>query len=436
MHDEARESLFGYLPRAMASEETRRRRPRPTGPMVRKLGEDRGLRLTDPAIRSIRSGHPWVFRDSIVRHLDGLHTGGLVPLMDEGGKMIAQALYEAEGGVAARVVSRHPAEKWSPSRVEQRLGEALAHREALGLRQGGGAFRVVHGEADGLPGFSVDAYADFLLLYRYSDVARSFEETATQWLVAALKPKGVYVQDRTKPVTADAPREPAQHVFGERVPTTGCEVTEDGLKVVVDVSAPVSPGLFIDLREGRRLAEPLCAGRKVLNLFSYTGTFGLRAARAGAAEVVQVDAAAKAHARARSNFAASGFDSELGECHTSDVFKFLERARQRGRTFDVIVADPPPFSRVKDRMFSALRDWSELMEAMARVAAPGADVLAICNAVRLPEDDFLSALGYGLVKAERRANVIEERGLPPDFPTLPGFPEGNYLKIKRLRMRD
>jgi 23S rRNA (cytosine1962-C5)-methyltransferase len=212
------------------------------------------------------------------------------------------------------------------------------------------------------------------------------------------------------------------------------EVEEEGLRFVVDVTAPVSPGLFLDLREGRRLCESLASGCDVLNLFSYTGAFALRALRGGARHVANVDSAARSHARCRQNLSASGMDPEACEALTGDAFKHLERMRSRDRRFDLVVVDPPPFSRVRSRTFSALRDWSELMAAVTAVVAPGGRVLVVSNASGLSEADLLVAVGEGTLRRGRVARLVAERGLPPDFPVLPAFVEGRYLKIKLIQI--
>ena len=194
----------------------------------------------------------------------------------------------------------------------------------------------------------------------------------------------------------------------------------------------MSPGLFLDLREGRQWVEQLSAGKRVLNLFSFTGSFALRALRGGAAAVTNIDAAARSHARCRQNLEASQMDPEACEALTGDVFKHLERMRQRDRRFDLVVVDPPPFSRVKGKVFSALKDWRELVTAIADVTESGGEVIAVSNASRLPEGELLQAIGAGAVAAGRHARVLGERGLPPDFPVPPAFAEGHYLEIKRL----
>jgi 23S rRNA (cytosine1962-C5)-methyltransferase len=173
--------------------------------------------------------------------------------------------------------------------------------------------------------------------------------------------------------------------------------------------------------------ERICSkgpGKRVLNLFSFTGALALRAVRGGAKDVTNVDSAARSHARCRQNLSASGLDPEACEALTGDVFKHLERMRQRKREFDLVVVDPPPFSTVGSTTFSALEDWNHLAAAIAHVVAPEGEVLAVANAAGLTEEEFLGAVGEGSLMAGRNPRVIAECGLPPDFPVVAAFPEG------------
>ena len=321
--------------------------------------------------------------------------------------------------------------RWDEDEIARRVEEARAFREAHlepGLHP---CCRIVHGEGDGLPGLAVDRLGEFLLVYKYSLAAEAYLDTLVKILEAVHAPAGIYIQDRVRPVSAEDRRPPAFHLAGKTAPPE-ITVEEDGLEFVVDPTAPVSPGLFLDLREGRRWCEQLAAGKRVLNLFSFTGSFGSRAVRGGAKAVTNVDAAARSHARCRQNLEASGLDPEACTPLVGDVFKHLERMRRRGETFDLVVVDPPPFSRVKNKVFSALRDWHELMAAVVRVVAPQGEVLAVSNASKLGEDELMSALGEGAIAGGRAARLVGERGLPVDFPVPPAFHEGRYLKIRRL----
>jgi 23S rRNA (cytosine1962-C5)-methyltransferase len=403
----------------------------PQKPTVRRLGHDRGVKVSAPAVRGIRSGHPWVFRDSVLRQVDGLQPGAPIRILDEDGNSLAWGLYEPDGAIALRVIGYDEDLRWDAEAVDTRVGAALRHRERVLSPQLRTACRLVHADGDGLPGIAVDRLGDFLLVYRYARASDGYVDDLLDSLEARCSPAGIYMQDRVRPVTAEERRPGAAHLRGKTAPPE-IEVSEDDLRFIVDVTAPVSPGLFLDLREGRQWVEALGEGKRVLNLFSFTGSFALRALRGGAAAVTNVDAAARSHARCRQNLEASAMDAEACEALTGDVFKHLERMRQRGRRFDLVVVDPPPFSRVKGKLFSALRDWHELLEAIAHVTDPGGEVIAVSNASRLPESELLHAIGAGGIAAGRHVRVLGERGLPPDFPVPPAFVEGHYLELKRL----
>ncbi len=400
---------------------------------MRRRVDESAVRLSHPAARGLSSGHPWVFRDSLVRVPGELAAGACVKVADEDGTLLGWALYEPEGAIALRVVSRAEQFAWDEASITARVRQAVALRERHLDDAVRGACRLIHGEGDGMPGIAVDRLGDYLLIFKYSRAAEAWLDTLVAVLQRELEPAGIYLQDRLRPVSAEDRRPPAFHLAGKTAPPE-FEVSEDGLRFLIDVSAPVSPGLFLDLREGRRMVEGLAAGRRVLNLFSFTGAFGIRAVRGGATEVFNVDAAARSHARCRQNLQASGLDPQACTPLDGDAFKHLERLRVRGERFDLVVVDPPPFSRVGNKVFSALRNWQDLIAAIVQVVAPGGLVLAVSNASKLPEDELLQAIGLGAVAGHRDAVVIGECGLPPDFPVPPAFGEGRYLKAKLLRI--
>jgi 23S rRNA (cytosine1962-C5)-methyltransferase len=415
-------------------------RPRKPERAFRPGVRSRGAKVGEHAAKWIRAGHPWVFREALLRPLEGLAPGAVVAVADADGHHLGHALYEPEGAVALRMLARELEFDWTPDVMLARLRAAKAHRDRYVEPSFAGACRLLHADADGFPGIAVDRYGEFLLIYKYAAAADNYLDALVPLLEQEFQPGGIYLQDRTRPIQPRdsgsddaAKRPPAAHLAGKLAPPE-FEVEEDGLRFVVDVTAPVSPGLFLDLRQGRRLLESISKGKRVLNLFSFTGALALRAVRGGASDVTNVDAAARSHARCRQNLAASGLDPEACEALAGDVFKHLERMRQRERLFDLVVVDPPPFSTVKGSTFSALDDWHNLAEAIAHVVAPSGEVLAVANAASLTEEEFLGAVGEGSLKAGRSPRVIGECGLPPDFPVLAAFPEGKYLKVKLLSL--
>lgn len=390
------------------------------------------LRLPHEVARRIRLGHPWVYREALdPRRVVKDQPGTPVELVDWDGDFVGRGVYDGETAIAVRVMTRDPRDEIGPDLVRARARSALALRRRFldaGAEQ---AMRVVHGESDGLPAVFIDRYADYLVCQVHSSAALGLLPPLYDALVAELGSAAVYEQRRFKSLGGEAPpRAAAELVRGTPAPVE-VEVREGDLRFGVDVTAPLSVGLFADLRLGRRAVARWAAGRRVLNLFSYTGAISVYAAHGGASEIVAVDVAARAHSRARRNFELSGLDPEKPEYIVGDVFKVLARMAERGRTFDLVVIDPPAFASGTrgGRPWSAVKDYGELAEAALRVTAAGGLLAAASSTHKMAQADFDLSLADGAVRAGTSLRVVERCSLPPDFPVAPGFPEGNYLKF-------
>jgi len=279
-----------------------------------------------------------------------------------------------------------------------------------------------------LPGVTVDRYGEFVVVQWLAAGALPWRDELYQAITTHLAPRGIYEQTRTRSLGGQAPPEPAVRVAGQEAPLE-VVVEEDGCRFAVDVTAPLGVGFFPDMRLGRDAVSRRAADRRVLNLFSYTGGFSVRAAKAGAVEVVAVDTAAKAHARARRNFELSGLDGNFMEAVTADASKTLDRFADRQRSFDLVVCDPPTFSHGGGRPFSATADLGSLAGKAAAVLAPGGLLAFATNAAKLSAADVDRALAEGAAANGHELHIIERCGLPADYPVNPGFPEGNYLKF-------
>ena len=394
------------------------------GPGVR-----RGVVRLPPEIAArVRAGHPWIYREVLQARPLREPTGAEVELVDAGGDFIGRGVFEEGAIIAVRVISHDPAETLGPGLVTRRVQSAMALRKKL-VPADVQAYRVINAENDGLPGITVDRYGDFLVVHFFTPAVLGMREALYDALVAELRPKGIYEQKRFRPLAGEAPRGPAELARGEAAPVE-LEVTEGPLKFWVDVTAPLSTGLFLDLREGRRRVSAWSKGRRVLNLFSYTGAISVWAQHGGATEVVAVDVAAKAHARARRNFIASGMDGEKPEHIVGDAFKVLAKFAERGRKFDMVVLDPPAFGTAgKGQVFSAVQDYRDLIEASLQALSPGGVLCAVSSTHKISSDEFDRMLGEGAARAKCTLRIVERPCLPPDFPVAPGFPEGNYLKF-------
>jgi 23S rRNA (cytosine1962-C5)-methyltransferase len=386
------------------------------------------IRIAGDVAWRVRAGHPWVFREALGGRPLREPPGTQVDVLDTTGAFVASGIYDPDGPIAVRVFTRDPATQLDRVTIRQRVDRARRLRERL-VPRSLTAYRAVHGEGDGLPGVTVDKYGDFLVVHLYTAALEPHAEALREALGSVWQPRGIYEQHRYRPQTGEGVRGPAQLAAGEAAPVE-IEVEEEGLKFAVDVTAPLGTGLFLDLREGRKAVARHAPGRRVLNLFSYTGAFSLYAAKAGAKEVVSVDLASRAHARARHNLGLNGLGEAGQEFIAGDAVKVVARMAERGRKFDLVIVDPPSFAQAKGSVFVAQKDYRDLVSAVLEVTEAGGILACASNTAKLALDDFDRILGDGATRVRRTLSVIERRGLPVDFPVPAGFPEGHYLKME------
>ncbi|MCX5747847.1 MAG: class I SAM-dependent rRNA methyltransferase [Proteobacteria bacterium] len=401
------------------------RRPRnDTGhrPIVRR----NTIRLAPDVAHRVRTGHPWVYREALGPRPLSPEAGTPIDLVDMDGEFVGRGLYDRDSTIALRVFVRNPDVAIDGALIRDRVRAAIALRKRILDLDALQAVRLINAEADGLPGIVVDRYGAFLVVQLFTAAIMGLRDELLDSLVAELAPRAIYEQRRYKSLGGESPMQPAADlVRGEAAPIE-IEVKEDDLTFVIDVTSPLSTGLFADLREGRRAVRQWAKGRRVLNLFSYTGAISVYAKAGGATEICAVDVAAKAHARARRNFSASGFDAETPEHIVGDALKVLAKFVERKRVFDLVAIDPPAFASAAARggkPWSSIRDYAELVTATLDVLAPGGVLIAACSTHKMSAAEFEQALAEGAMNARTRLQIVDRRTLPPDFPTLPGFPE-------------
>jgi len=416
-------------------------RRRAAGPSEPRAGEPRirrgTIRLPSEVAWRLRAGHPWVYRDTLGGRPLREAPGDVLELYEAEGNFIARGIYDPEGPIAVRIVTRDPNEAIDAQAVLRRVRAAELVRSTLLEVPGApataapgalNAYRVLHGEGDFLPGVTVDRYADFMVVHLFSAALEPLLPAVCDALEEVYAPRSIYVQKRYRPLGGDGPREPAELLRGPAAPVE-IEVHEYGLRFGVDVTAPLGTGLFPDLRQGRRAVAARARGRRVLNLFSYTGALSIAAAAGGAREVVSVDLSPKAHARARRNLQYSGLPESSHEFIAGDVMSVMVRMAERRRLFDMVIIDPPAFAQNRGQTFSAQRDYRELVTAALSLCDSGALLCCASNAARFSLEEMVMEIGMGSGRAARHVRIVEQLGLPPDFPIPAGFPEGNYLKF-------
>lgn len=372
----------------------------------------------------IAHGHPWVWREAIARGFDGARAGEFVQVLAGDGTPVGRGLADPGSPIAVRLWTRGrsavDAALW-----EKRARSAVALRTQLFPGSDTDAYRVVHGEGDRMPGFVVDRYGPVAVVRTDGDAA----EARVQDLVRAIAPAlGATTIVHRRSVKGEAPELVTLH--GEPPPAS-IVVREHGMPFVVDLARGQKTGAFLDQRENRRRVREMARGRRVLNLFSYAGGFSMAAALGGATHVTSVDVAAGAHATAQASFRAAGLDPGAHSFVTADAFAFLDGARGRRETWDLVVSDPPSFAPSEKAVPRALSAYRKLHAACAAVLAPGAIFCAASCSSHVGGEAFLSTLDDAALGRDDM-RLIALHGAGPDHPTLPAFPEGRYLKFAVL----
>jgi 23S rRNA (cytosine1962-C5)-methyltransferase len=370
------------------------------------------VRLRKDLARSIRRGHPWVYRDALARSPE-LAEGALVEVQSKDGRWLGTGFWDRSSAIAVRVLDTKRG--FEPERsVRERLSAAARLRlERLDLARTN-AFRWVHGEADGLPGVHVDVYGEVATVRFDGAGARAFYAELGAFL-------------RSEPALAIS-----QVIDRERRGAMSeLEVRENGLIFAVDLAHGQKGGLFLDQRESREEVGTRAAGRRVLNLFGYTGGFSLYAAAGGALRTDTVDLARPAVAAARQNFERNHLpvSADVAGFHAQDAFVFLERAVSRGERYELVISDPPSFAKNRAGLTAALAAYRRLHTLAASVVAPGGLLFAASCSSQVGKKEFLASVEAGARAAGRRFELESMRGAGFDHPVIPAFPEGEYLKL-------
>jgi 23S rRNA (cytosine1962-C5)-methyltransferase len=381
------------------------------------------LTLRPHTSERLTRGHPWVWRDSIAQGLAGLQAGTEVEVVASTGEAVGHGLVDPGSPIAVRLWThgRAPLDSVLKARAER----ACAVREGLFGGTRTDAFRVLHGEGDRMPGFVVDRYGPVAIARTDGDAAAARLADVADALWPALARSGVTSLVHRTGAKGESPR--LDVISGETPPDT-LQVEEHGVPFLVDLARGQKTGAFLDQRDNRRRVGELARGRRVLNLYSYAGGFSLHAALGGASHVTSVDVATAAHATAQASFRAAGVDPSKHAFVTADVRAFLDGARDRRESWDLIVSDPPSFAPSERAVPRALAAYRGLHHACAGVLAPSGLLCASSCSSHVDAAAFVdtlddAALGRGDL------SVLEIRGAGADHPTLAAFPEGRYLKF-------
>jgi 23S rRNA (cytosine1962-C5)-methyltransferase len=378
----------------------------------------------------IELGHPWIIADAYTKKWPAGEVGDLVELTDPSGRFLATALLDPKDRIVARVLSRQRMRldsKW----LKKRLQRAVALRRDHADLEDTNAYRLVNAEGDGLPGLTVDCYADFLMVQIYCSGWRKHLKLVTQVLDELIQPAGIYEKARpqnTRELESEGDKKKYGQLLAGKPAPDPLLVLENGLTFHVSLERGLNTGLFLDQRKNRSDLIRRVKGKRFLNLFSYTGAFSVAAAAAGASLVTSVDASPSYMDIARANFNANRLNPRRHEFVTGDCFAVLEEMGRQQKCYDVILMDPPSFSTTSKSRFTTRGGTSDLVAAALKLLKEGGVLIASSNHQKVDVAEYLKELRRGALQAGTTLQVASLAGQPEDFPYTVTFPEGRYLK--------
>jgi len=373
---------------------------------------------------SLERFHPWVFSGAIHHADEGIEEGDIVKVVDANGNFIATGHYQI-GSIAVRVLSFQDIDI-DQTFWRSRLKAALDMRVAIGIADNpsNNTYRLVHGEGDNLPGLVVDIYGRTAVMQAHSVGMHLCRQTIAGELVGVMGGRIdniYYKSETTLPYKAELGQENG-FIYG------GCDdntAVENGLLFHVDWLRGQKTGFFVDQRENRSLLEHYATGRRVLNMFCYTGGFSFYAMRGGAKLVHSVDSSAKAIELTNKNVELNFPGDNRHKAFCDDAFKFLETADEH---YDLIVLDPPAFAKHRAALHNALKGYTRLnVKALEKIEHGGLLFTFSCSQV-VTKDNFRNAVFTAATIAKRNVRILHQLHQPADHPINIYHPEGEYLK--------
>jgi len=394
--------------------------------------------ITAKAEKSARGGHPWIYGEEITA-MDGTpENGGLVDVYTSKRRYIGTGFYNDHSKIRVRIISRNKTDRIDDAFWERRVRYALDYRRTV-MGADFDACRLIFGEADSFPGLTVDRFGNVLSVQCLSLGIDVRKDVILRALVNELRRGGavidaVYERSDASVRTLEGLEMHCGYWMGEglglsEIPGGKAEITENGIRYSVDFAGGQKTGFFLDQKYNRLAAARLAPGRRVLDCFTYVGTFGLNAARAGAAHVTSVDISAAAIESARANARLNGLEDRMTFV-CADVFDYLTALSDAGRRdFDYIILDPPAFTKSSSTVKNAQRGYREI-NARAMKLLPRGGYLATCSCSHFMADSlFCHMLHDAAADAGVSLRQIEARQQSPDHPILWNVPETDYLKF-------
>lgn len=379
--------------------------------------------------KPIRNQHPWIFSGAIESVSGSPEPGEIVTVNSHKGEFLARGYWNAKSQIQVRILT------WRDEDVDEDWWRRMLTR-AINARSAESC-RVINAENDFLPGLIVDRYGDWLVLQALTLHIDQKKHVLARLLMdifarRGTPVRGVYERSDVDVRKKEGLQETTGFLRGEEAPA---EVTihEDGARFIVDIHHGHKTGFYLDQRPNRRLMSEIDPG-DLLNLFSYTGGFGIHALRHGATRVVNVDASREALELAERNVGINGITDDRAEFIQADVFEYLRDAAAQNQQFDTVICDPPKFAQNAQQVERAARGYKDLNLNAFKLIKPGGTLLTFSCSGAVSPDLFQKIVFGALADSGRQAQIVRHLGAGEDHPVALTFPEGEYLKGLLLRV--
>ncbi len=377
---------------------------------------------------AFKQHHPWLFAGSVGRLEGRARPGDTVEVLADNLRPLGRAAYSPQSQIRARFWTFDPEESIDDAFFKRRIAAAVARRQALPELKGQQGLRLIHAESDGLPGIVADQYGDTVVVQLTSAGADKWRKAIVAGLVKATGCARIYERSDSDVRGLEGLEPTTGWLHGEPA-NGGLSIDENGVQLAVDVVGGHKTGFYLDQRDNRAWLRSVAAGKDILNCFCYTGGFSLQALAGGAAHVLSIDSSGPALAQARANLALNPqLPAERAEWLEADVFQALRDFRKAGRSFDLIVLDPPKFAPSAAHADRAARAYKDINLLGFRLLKPGGLLMTYSCSGGIGLELFQKIVAGAALDAGREARIVRRLSGTADHPVALNFPEGEYLK--------
>lgn len=375
---------------------------------------------------SVRAGHPWIYASEIDKVDGAFENGDIVDVLNFRGGYIGRAFYNPVSQISIRMLTTQD-EPCDRDFFRARIADAWEYRKKLCDPN---SCRLIYSESDFMPGLVVDKFGDYLSVQILSLGMERIRDTLVELLVEVVSPKGIYERSDVPVRRYEGLEQRTGLLYGE-VPDH-IDMYENGILFDIDIKEGQKTGFFLDQKQNRAGIAPFCKDARVLDCFCHNGSFSLHAAKFGAKSVLGVDISEDALIVARENARRNGLDNVVFEAH--NCFDHLRELTDAGEKFDLVVLDPPAFTKSKNTVPSALRGYKEINLRGLKLVAPGGYLVTCSCSQHISAEMFQQMINEAVRDSKKRVRMIEYRTQGYDHPILPASPETKYLKCMYLQV--